>query len=247
MTTIQGIFAEIFANAKENSVLLLSENGIILQANPCFLNAFGYAEKALVGQNFAMLFTKKDRALKRPQLEVKIALETGSKSDNNFLMHKDGTPIWVLGECICVNDDAGKKMLVKIIQNINTQKKLERVLLQSNEFLNTIFDSVKDAAFMVLNSELRIVRTNKAFNRIFELKTTPEVNIKLTQLENTFWKKTELRSAIAQILVEGKRMKHVPFSYTNKKGKEITLKITSKVLNADGLSRNILLVITPEA
>ncbi len=245
MIDVHGIFADIFKNAKENSVIVMDEKGIMLQINPCFLSVFGYKEKFLLGKNFAILFTEKDRAAKRPQNEVKIALDKGSMSDNNYLLHKDGTNIWVMGESICVKNVEGKKFLVKIIQNINTQKKLERVLLESNEFLNTIFDSVKDAAFIVLNSELRIIRTNKAFIRIFQLKKAPEVDTKLSLVENSFWRKTELRSRIAQILVKGKGMKNVPYLYINAEGKESIMEITSKILNSDGLSRSILLVIRP--
>lgn len=199
-----GFFDEIFINAKENSVIIMDQEGLIIQANQSFLAAFGYKSGQLTGKNFSILFTEKDRAANKPGIEVKTAINKGAKSDNNYLLHRDGTPIWVMGESISVKNTAGEKFLVKIIQNINTQKKLERILLESNEFLDTIFESVKDAAFLILNSELRVIKTNKAFQKMFELKKGPVNETKLSQIENSFWKNTELKKMLTDVIVSGR-------------------------------------------
>lgn len=243
MINTQGFFEDIFKNARENSVIMMDIKGNILEVNQSFLSAFGYKAQNLIGKNFSILFTEKDNAANRPASEVKNAFAKGSMSDNNYLLHRDGTPIWVMGESIAVKNVEGERFLVKIIQNINTQKKLERILMESNEFFDTIFDSVKDAGFLILNSELRIIKCNKPFLKIFDLKKAPESNSKVSQIENNFWKNGDLKKMLTQVLVSGKSMKKTTFSFPGSKGKEKNIEVTSKIMEGEGLERSMLLVI----
>jgi PAS domain S-box-containing protein len=243
MIKTEEFFDEIFKKSKENSIILMDETGKILDVNKGFLNAFGYSKKDLTGKNFEMLFTPKDIEHNKPALEVKRSLSNGSSSDNNYLLNKDGVPIWVLGESIMVKNDEGEKSIIKIIQNINTQKKLEGFLIESDEFINTVFDSVQDAAFVILNSELRILRTNKMFLSLFKLKKADVTEIQLLKLKNSFWKTAEIKKQITDILVTKTAMKNVPFKYKNGFVKSKDLLITSKLMENEGMGRTILLVI----
>ena len=221
---------------------MMNVKGSILEVNQSFLNAFGYKQSHLVGNNFSMLFTEKDKLARKPQLEIKKALSKGSKSDNNYLVHKDGTPIWVMGESISVKNTEGDKFIIKIIQNINTQKKLERFLVESNDFLTTIFDSVKDAAFVILSSEMRIIRSNKTFIKTFDLKQDNISLMKIFNLDNKFFRDPEFRKQLTDIMVLKKPMKNARFLYTTAAGKEKQLDVTSKMTDNDG-ERSFLLVI----
>ncbi len=243
MINTQGFFESIFKNAKENSVIMMDQRGMIIEVNRSFLSAFGYRQIHLVGKNFSMLFTAKDRKANKPGIEIKTTIAKGSKSDNNYLVHKDGTPIWVMGESVAVKNNEGEKYIVKIIQNINSHKKIERFLMESNDFLDTVFDSVKDAAFVILNSEMRVLRSNKIFMRIFDLRDSPVSLIKIFKLENSFWRTADIRKQLTDIMVLKKQMKDVPFLYTNAAGKEKNIEITSKTMESDEMGKSILLVI----
>jgi PAS domain S-box-containing protein len=236
-------FEGIFKNAKENSILLMDTNGKILDVNKGFLIAFGYTKKLVVGKNFEFLFTPKDREEGKPSKEIKAVISKGSKSDNNYLLNSENTPIWVLGESLLTTNTDGENYIVKIIQNINTQKRLEGFLLESNEFISTLFDSVKDAAFVILNSELRIIRTNKVFLQLFGLTKSETAEAKLLRLTNPFWKTAEIKRKLTDILVTREPMKNVVFKYTNASGRTKELEITSKLMENEGLGRTILLVI----
>ena len=107
MINTLGFFEGIFKHAVENSILILDVNGKILDVNKGFMNAFGYKKSELVNKNFEILFTDADRADNKPMLEIKAALLKGAKSDNNYLLNKEGLPIWVLGESLSATNDAG--------------------------------------------------------------------------------------------------------------------------------------------
>lgn len=244
MINTQGFFDGLFKNAKENSVLLMDTKGNILQVNQNFSGAFGYKPQSLTGKNFAVLFTEKDRLAKKPEREVKLALLKGSKSDNNYLVHKDGTPVWVMGESIAVTNVDGEKYLLKIIQNIHTQKKLEHFLIESNEFFNAIFDSVKDVGFLILNTELRVLRINKTFKKLFGLKTTAVEGSKFSELDNAFWRSQDIKRRLADLIVNRKAMKNELFQFTNPAGKPKSMHITSKLMENEEVEKTILLIIT---
>ncbi len=243
MIKTESFFEDIFKRSKENSILLLDGTGKILDFNKGFISSFGYIKKDLRGKNFEVLFTPNDREKNKPSLEVKHTLANGSASDNNYLLNKEGVPIWVLGESILAKNNDGEPLIIKIIQNINTQKKLEGFLLESNEFINTVFDSVQDAAFVILNSELRILRANKMFLNLFKLKKTDVAEAQLLKLNNGFWKATEIKKQITDILVTNTAMKNAPFKYKNGLAKNKDLLITSKLMENEGMGRTILLVI----
>ncbi len=243
MVKTEGFFAEIFKKTKENSIILMDYKGKILDVNKGLLNAFGYSKKDLVGKNFEMLFTPKDKELNKPAVEVKNTLARGGSSDNNYLVNKEGVPIWVLGESILVKDHEGEKFIVKIIQNINTQKKLEGFIIDSDEFIHTVFDSVKDAAFIILNSELRVLRANKMFLNLFKLKKVDVTDVQLFKLKNSFWKSPEIKKQLTDILVTKTAMKNAQFIFKNGTAKSKELLITSKLMENEGMGRTILLVI----
>ena len=243
MINTLGFFDGIFKHSVENSILLLNTKGEILDINKGFINAFGYKKRDLFGKNFEILFTDVDRKADKPGLEIKTVLKKGNKSDNNYLLNKEGLPIWVLGEALSAINEAGEKYIIKIIQNINTQKKLEGFLFESNEFINTVFDSVQDAAFVILNSELRILRANKIFLKLFALKKAEIIEAQLLKVQNSFWKTTEIKKQITDILVTNTAMKNAPFKYKNGFAKSKDLLITSKLMENEGMGRTILLVI----
>ena len=73
--------------------------------------------------------------------------------------------LWVAGESVLIEDNE-KTYIVKVIHNIHAQKQLERFLLQSHEFIDTIFDSIKESALLILDSSIRIIKVNQCFYKI---------------------------------------------------------------------------------
>jgi len=126
-------FKIILENATSTSVLILDQTGIVLNINQAFHQHFGYSKSDIIGKNFSILFIEEDLAKNIPQKEIENTILNGSALDNNYILHKDGSSIWVSGESIYTKDDQGQEFLMKIIQDINKQKLLEDELKQKNE------------------------------------------------------------------------------------------------------------------
>ena len=121
----QQLFYEIFNNAKANGIIIMDEKGIIQEVNEAFTTAFGYTTEDVKSKHTRTLFLQKDQLTLLPEIELNQTHREGASSDENYLVHKDGTPIWITGESILAKIDDSTRS-IKIIHNIHAQKQLER-------------------------------------------------------------------------------------------------------------------------
>jgi len=135
---IDSLLKILFEKAQSTSILILNTEGIILDMNFGFQKTFGYSKKDLIGKNFVLLFTEEDKVKEYPENELKRVRSTGYATDNNYIVHKNGTHIWVQGENIFTKDSKGETFLIKIIQDANAEKKLARELEERNKELEKV-------------------------------------------------------------------------------------------------------------
>lgn len=159
-------FESLFNNAVENNVLLMDKNGIIIAINDAFTECFGYNSEDLLGKHARTIFTLEDRAKGKPEDEISEALKTGQASDDNYLLTKDKTRVWVKGESTLVKNNDGDVRILKVIQNIHQQKKSEVSIHQLNQFNENILSAIEDVV-IVLDMNMHILKTNRAFHSLF--------------------------------------------------------------------------------
>src|ERR1700753_2701477 len=147
-------YRALFDNPKKNSVLLMDDNGIVLQVNRAFLLSFGYDEADLLGENFSILFTPEDRERDMPMREIRTVLDEGQSFDNNYLVNKNGVRTWASGESVLLTNTRGRRCVLKVIQNIHVQKESEHSIRRLNTFNENILASIEDAV-LVLDKNLR--------------------------------------------------------------------------------------------
>jgi len=236
-------FDTLFNNAKYNGILIMDESGVILKINHAFNIRFGYTSEDLVGKNFSLLFTEEDRGSNKPEREIQKAIAEGSANDENFLLHRDGNKIWVTGESVLIDSDKETR-IIKIVHNIHAQKQLERFLLQSHEFLDTVFDSVMESALLLLDSHLRVVKVNSAFMEFFELKQPPAEGCRLVELDHPFWQRAEIKQEAVNFLVLHNAGQERAFSMETKTGVVKRISLQAKLMEgvAD-VERKLLIMI----
>ena len=237
----QQLFYEIFNNAKANGIIIMDEKGIIQEVNEAFTTAFGYTTEDVKSKHTRTLFLQKDQLTLLPEIELNQTHREGASSDENYLVHKDGTPIWITGESILAKIDDSTR-IIKIIHNIHAQKQLERYLLSTSELLESLFESVK-SGLIILDSSLKIIRTNEPFYRLFNLQEPFPKGAKLQQMNHPFWSKDEIRNDLRDVLVNARELNK---EYLVDKGNREFhhLHINSKtIMNNDGTDKQILLMI----
>jgi len=230
-------FESLFHEAKENSVLLIDTTGIILDVNEAFLNAFGYQREDISGKNFAMLFTAEDLAKGLPQKELIKTLEKGQASDNNYLVHKDGTRTWVSGESIYIVNKDGKECLLKIIQNINQQKLSEFSYNRLTDFNEHILTSIEDIV-IVLDKKMKVIKANRAFAKFF----TASEDADFEKLVKIYDRNNELFESIQRLIQDTKSFSNIHIEITGAQEQERVFDVSGIPFEHMAAETNIMIV-----
>jgi PAS domain S-box-containing protein len=239
-----GFFETFFNNARYNGIILMKCNGEIININKAFHIRFGYLPEDLIGKNFSVLFTEKDRKINKPDRELQTVVEEGSASDENYIVHKDGSKLWVTGESVLIENEDKTTCIIKVIHNIHAQKQLERFLLQSHEFIESIFDSITESALLLLDSSIRIIKINRAFLEMFNLQKEPVQGSRLSDIDNAFWLRPDVKQEVVNFLVMQHTGEAKTFYMETKSGKNIKLNFRGKVIEGvPGNERKLLVMI----
>jgi PAS domain S-box-containing protein len=242
VTTASPFIKAIFNHAVENNILLLNSDGIILTVNKAFCTSFGYAPQDLRGKHLAVLFTPEDREKGLPGRELKNVLLTGQGSDNNYLLAKDNTAIWVSGESVLAQKEDGKRIVVKMIQDIHVQKESEISLKNLYELNEDILKSIRDAV-VVLNEDLQIIKTNDAFLHLFKTIQPAAEQMDFALLVAPFKDNGDLLANIRHTLSSGKSFQRSTMGVQlPANGEEKLFEISGTSMQLTASSRNILLV-----
>lgn len=236
-------FKALYHHSRTNGVVLMDKDGIIQEVNDAFTEAYGYQNDDLKSKHFRLLYTKEDQTLLRPEIEINTTLREGSSSDENYLVRKDGTPLWVTGESILVKAESELGIL-KVIHNIHAQKQLERYLLGSNEMLDHLFNSTT-SGLLLLDGRLRTVKANAAFLKIFGRSEPIAEGSKLQEIGHPFWDDIEVKTDIRDVFTKGIKLKK-EYIIGNDKNDFHKIEITSKMLSDHGEPEARLLVVIKE-
>lgn len=234
-------FSPLFFQAKENSVLLLDEEGIVLEVNHAFINVFGYEKEDVCGKNFRMLFTDEDQAKGLPAKEITTVLTRGQAFDNNYLVQKNKIATWVSGESILIKDDDGKNYILKIIQNINKQKISENSIITLNELNDSILKSIEDGV-IVLDKKLKIVKANDAFSRLPNIPVKEITDTSFAELIAPYDKNNELCNKIMLVINSKKGFSNTLLSINENTSGEKIFEISCSLMNDLSADSNVLLV-----
>ena len=244
MLSTSTFFDSFFANAKNNAVIIMETDGTILEINHAFENSFGFTNEDVSGKNFSMFFTSQDREKEKPALELHKAMTEGAGSDNNFFLHKNGSQTWVTGESVVVKDENNLPFILKVIHDINTEKLLEKFLMEANDLIEIIFQTIDHTALILLDSRMTIVKVNATFCDLFRMKKQEIEGVKLTAITHTFLNDPKLRQDIRDVFVSNTGFKDKKIEMEDETGAAKLMSIDTKLIDLDGNGeRRMLLVI----
>ena len=235
------LYRSLFQNAKMNSVLIIDANGIILEANHAFLNSFGYNEADIIGENFSILFSDADQKKDLPLRELRTVIDEGQSFDNNYLVNKNNTLTWVSGESLLLTDDQNQKRILKIIQNIHTQKESEFSIIRLNNFNENILSTIEDGV-VVLDENLKILKANHSFTQIFNFSDRDVSKIDFKSFISSFDINSELYNAILGVFQSKSNISRIQLDMDAKTGERQTFDISCTKLAEEGEQTKILLI-----
>lgn len=95
-------FAHYYNNAEVNAIMITDLDGNVLDVNRAFTANFGYSNDDIRRKNFSFLFNESDKEKGKPQLELDTVAAKGQSHEKNYVMNKEGEPIWCTGEALLV-------------------------------------------------------------------------------------------------------------------------------------------------
>ena len=237
-------FKPYYKNAKINSILIMDEEGVILDVNGSFTNNFGYSNEEIKGKNFSMLFNESDRKKNLPETELQNVVQSGQADDENYIVGKNGLELWTLGESLLVSDKEGAKFIVKDIVNLQTKKHLQSLLESTEELLERIFESSKGIAMMFLDGSMKIIKVNAAFIDLFEISAAPVEGSRLSDLNHPFWTNAAIKKEISNIIIHSQTHKQREFLLETRSGTKKSVKLNSQIIdNKESIGRKIFIMI----
>ena len=121
---------------KDYAIFILDPRGRVVTWNEGAKRIKQYNADEIIGKDFSVFYSKKDRDLGKPTSELKKALLYGRAEDEGWRFKKDGSKFWANVIISPVFDSQNNHVgFSKITRDLTGQKKLEDDLRQSNESL----------------------------------------------------------------------------------------------------------------
>lgn len=142
------------------AIIVLDDDGTIVSWNVGAHRIFGYTDKEMTGTTLDAIFTREDRADRRPAREREIALEQGRAEDERWHLAKDGTRLYCSGFLSRI-DVPGFRGFAKIVHNTTERKlseaKREETLAKeiASRSESEKLSRLKDEFIAVLSHELK--------------------------------------------------------------------------------------------
>ena len=237
-----GIFKTVFENAAVNSFLILDKDGFIKNVNNGFTKNFGYDLKDVKDKNFEILFTEKDRANGLPKKEIRTVLDFGRANDMNYLVKKDETEVWVSGESILIKNEQNEISIVKMVQDIQTQKESEKTIKRIKSYGEIILKTIDDAV-LIIDDRLNIVKSNHAFDKLFKINLRNNIPENFGTLIQQFDEENQLKNEIEKAFVDKKIFKNINLKIKTQQDEMRLFDVSSALLEEDDLANFLLIVI----
>ncbi|KQP49026.1 histidine kinase [Methylobacterium sp. Leaf108] len=123
----------ILDSAIDYAIVATDPEGRVTRWNTGAENVLGWSETEMLGRPAATFFTPEDRAVRRPETEMALALENGSAPDERWHLRKDGSRFWASGEIMPLRSDDGRVVgFLKILRD-RTDEREAGAALEASE------------------------------------------------------------------------------------------------------------------
>lgn len=131
-------FREVIQKAPIGIVLLDNE-GIIMDCNPVFQKILGYADEELIGVRFSQVIHPDDLAHFRERFNELLEGKSNFYRIEHRYIHKDFQEIWgLLSSSIVKNNDGQPKFFIAVIEDITQRRQAEEQVLNYQKLLRSL-------------------------------------------------------------------------------------------------------------
>ena len=125
-------YRRIVEEVTDYAICLLDADGSILSWNSGATRMLGYTPPEALGLHFSVLFRPEDRENDKPARELATAAAAGRTTEEGWLRHKNGSPVWGRGALSVLYDTSGAvRWYVKLVRDETARWQEEQTLLEA--------------------------------------------------------------------------------------------------------------------
>ena len=137
-------FRLIVQSVQDYGIFMLDPTGVIVSWNEGAERIKGYRSNEIVGKHFSVFYPKEDLAAGKPEMELRVAKQTGRFEDEGWRVRKDGTLFWANVIITAIRNDAGELIgFGKVTRDLSERRAAHERAIQDARRIATIEASSK--------------------------------------------------------------------------------------------------------
>lgn len=152
---------------RDYAIFLLDPKGHIMTWNEGAKRTKGYSSNEIIGKHFSIFYTADDLESKKPEREIRIAIETGKYEEEGWRVKKNGSVIWANIVLTSLYNEQNQHIgFSKVTRDLTERKHADESLRQSEERYRSLVEQVTDYGIFMLDEKGRIISWNEGAKRI---------------------------------------------------------------------------------
>ncbi|MEX0661552.1 MAG: ATP-binding protein [Balneolaceae bacterium] len=125
--------------------------------------------------------------------------------------------------------------------NKDNSAKLNQQLIAEKNFSESILANIREP-LLVLDKDLRVLTANRAFFKLFKVKESETLGVRIYDLGNTDWDVPELRTLLEKIIPEKSIIQDCQITHTFPKIGELILRVNAREVKSEHISQKLILL-----
>jgi PAS domain S-box-containing protein len=160
-------FRLMVEGVKEYAIFMLDTSGHIVSWNDGAKRLKGYNANEIIGKHFSTFYTAEDLETRKPERELRIAIETGKYEEEGWRVRKNGSLFWANIVITALFNEQNKHIgFSKVTRDLTERRENEEHLRQSEERYRALVDQLNEYGIFMLDERGRIVSWNEGARRI---------------------------------------------------------------------------------
>jgi PAS domain S-box-containing protein len=154
-------------SVRDYAIFLLDTTGHIVTWNDGASLLKGYSSGEIIGKHFSIFYTEVDLKNKKPENELRIAIETGKYQEEGWRVKKNGSLFWANIVITALFDEHNQHIgFSKVTRDLTQRKMDEEELKLSEERYRSLVEQVTDYGIFLLDEKGRVISWNEGARRI---------------------------------------------------------------------------------